>query len=63
MRIRRNPRRRPSHPGAMLRDMVLPPLGICKTRLARRLERNRFEAGNGGGRLGAIVDGYASHVR
>jgi len=43
MRIRRNPRRRPSHPGAMLRDMVLPPLGICKTRLARRLGLSRYQ--------------------
>ena len=43
MRTRRNPRRRPSHPAVMLRDMVLPPLGICKTRLARRLGLSRYQ--------------------
>ena len=43
MRIRRNPRRRPSHPGAMLRDMVLPPLGCSKARLARRLGLSRYQ--------------------
>ena len=43
MLTRRNPRRRPSHPGAMLRDMVLPPLGISKTRLARALGLSRYE--------------------
>ena len=43
MLTRRNPRRRPSHPGALLRDMVLPPLGMCKTRLARRLGLSRYQ--------------------
>ena len=43
MRIRRNPRRRPSHPGAMLRDMVLPPLGCSKARLARTLGLRRYQ--------------------
>ena len=43
MRTRRNSRRRPAHPGAMLRDVVLPPLGICKTRLARRLGLSRYQ--------------------
>ena len=43
MRTRRNPRRRPSHPGAMLRDMVLPPLGCSKVRLARALGLSRYQ--------------------
>ena len=43
MLIRRHPRRCSSHPGAMLRDLVLPPLGFSKTRLARALELSRFE--------------------
>ena len=43
MRTRRNARRRPSHPGAMLRDRVLPPLGISKTRLARALGLSRYQ--------------------
>ena len=43
MLTRRNPRRRPSHPGAMLRDMVLPPLGMSKTRLARELGLSRYQ--------------------
>ena len=43
MRTRRNPRRRPSHPGAMLRDMVLPPLGCSKARLARALGLSRYQ--------------------
>jgi addiction module HigA family antidote len=43
MRIRNNPRRRPSHPGAMLRDMVLPPVGISKARLARSLGLSRYQ--------------------
>ena len=43
MLTRRNPRRRPSHPGAMLRDMVLPPLGVSKARLARALGISRYQ--------------------
>ena len=43
MRIRRNPRRRPAHPGAYLRDMVLPPLGCSKARLARSLGISRYQ--------------------
>ena len=30
-------------PGALLRDMVLPPLGICKTRLAGTLGLSRYQ--------------------
>ena len=43
MRTRRNPRRRPAHPGAALRDMVLPPLGVSKARLARALGLSRYQ--------------------
>ena len=43
MLTRRNPRSRPSHPGAMLRDIVLPPLGMSKTRLARALGLSRYQ--------------------
>jgi antitoxin HigA-1 len=45
MLTRRNPRRRPSHPGAALRDLVLPPLGMSKTRLARALGLSRHQLG------------------
>ena len=41
MLIRRNPRRRPAHPGAMLRDLV--PLGYSKTRVARALGLSRYQ--------------------
>ena len=41
MLTRRNPRRRPSHPGAMLRDIV--PLGVSKARLARALGLPRYQ--------------------
>jgi antitoxin HigA-1 len=41
MRTRRNPRRRPSHPGAALRDLV--PLGVSKTRFARSLGLSRYQ--------------------
>ena len=41
MRIRRNPRRRPSHPGAMLWDLV--PVGCSKARLARALGLSRYQ--------------------
>ena len=43
MLTRRNPRRRPSHPGALLSDLVLPPLGISKTRLGRALGLSRYQ--------------------
>ena len=43
MLTRRNPRSRPSHPGAMLRDIVLPPLGMSKMRLARALGLSRYQ--------------------
>jgi len=41
MLTRRNPRRRPAHPGATLRDMV--PLGTSKTRLAKALGLSRYQ--------------------
>lgn len=43
MLTRRNPRRRPAHPGAVLRDLVLPPLGMSKARLARVLGLSRYQ--------------------
>ena len=43
MLTRRNPRSRPSHPGAVLRDIVLPPLGMSKMRLARALGLSRYQ--------------------
>ena len=42
MLTRRSPRRRPAHPGAALRDLVAPPLGYSKTRLARSLGLRRY---------------------
>ena len=41
MLTRRNPRRRPAHPGAALRELVVPPLGM--TRLARALGLSRYQ--------------------
>jgi addiction module HigA family antidote len=41
MLTRRHPRRRPSHPGAMLRDII--PLGCSKARLARALGISRYQ--------------------
>jgi antitoxin HigA-1 len=43
MLTRRSPRRRPAHPGAALRDLVAPPLGYSKTRLARSLGLRRYQ--------------------
>ena len=42
---RRNPRRRPAHPGCALCDLILPPLGMSKTRLARLLGLSRYQLG------------------
>ena len=33
----RNPKRRPTHPGALLREDVLPALDMSQTEFARRL--------------------------
>jgi len=38
----RNPDRRPTHPGALLREDVLPALGMTQTELARRLGVSRL---------------------
>ena len=43
MLTRRNPRRRPAHPGAAMRDLISPPLGMSKTRLARTLGLSRYQ--------------------
>lgn len=42
MRSLRNPNRRPTHPGAILRDDVLPALGMTQTELAQRLSVSRL---------------------
>jgi antitoxin HigA-1 len=42
MRSLRNPRRRPTHPGAVLREDVLPALNMTQTELARRLGVSRL---------------------
>ena len=42
MNTRRNPARRPTHPGAILREDVLPALGITQTELADRLGVSRL---------------------
>ena len=38
----RDPGRRPTHPGALLREDVLPGLGMTQTELARRLGVSRL---------------------
>lgn len=38
----RNPDRKPTHPGAILREDMLPALGMTQTDLARRLEVSRL---------------------
>ena len=38
MSTRRNKKRAPTHPGALLREVVLPELGITQAELADRLE-------------------------
>lgn len=38
----RDPNRRPTHPGAVLREDVLPELGISQSELARRLGVGRL---------------------
>ena len=42
MRTLRNPRRRPTHPGAILREDVLPALGMTQTELSKRLGVSRL---------------------
>lgn len=38
----RNPNRKPTHPGAILREDVLPALGMTQTEFARRLMVSRL---------------------
>lgn len=38
----RNPKRKPTHPGAVLREDVLPALGMSQTELAKRLDVSRL---------------------
>ena len=38
----RNPQRKPTHPGAILREDVLPDLGMTQTELAKRLLVSRL---------------------
>lgn len=38
----RDPNRKPTHPGAILREDVLPALGMSQTELARRLQVSRL---------------------
>ena len=42
MRTMRDKKRRPSHPGAILRDDVLPAMGMTQTEFARRLGVSRL---------------------
>ena len=42
MRSLRNPARRPTHPGAVLREDVLPALGLTQTEFAKRLHVSRL---------------------
>lgn len=42
MRTMRDPKRRPTHPGAVLREDVVPALGITQVELARRLGVSRL---------------------
>lgn len=42
MKTLRNPNRRPTHPGAILRDDVLPALGMTQTEFAERLGVSRL---------------------
>jgi antitoxin HigA-1 len=42
MRSARNPRQRPTHPGEVLREDVLPALGLTQAEFARRLGVSRL---------------------
>lgn len=42
MKTLRDPKRRPTHPGAILREDVLPALGMTQTEFARRLDVSRL---------------------
>lgn len=40
--MRRDPKRRPTHPGALLREDVLPDAGLTQTELARQMGVSRL---------------------
>jgi addiction module HigA family antidote len=42
MKTMRDPKRKPTHPGELLREDVLPALGMTQTELARRLGVTRL---------------------
>ena len=42
MKTMRDPKRKPTHPGEMLREDVLPALGMTQTELAKRLAVSRL---------------------
>ncbi len=42
MKSMRNPKRKPTHPGEILREDMLPALGMTQTRLAERLGVSRL---------------------
>lgn len=42
MATKRDPKRRPTHPGAILREDVLPSLGLTQTECAQRLDVSRL---------------------
>lgn len=42
MAAKRDPKRRPTHPGAILREDVLPALGLTQTECAQRLGVSRL---------------------
>ena len=42
MKTLRDPNRKPTHPGALLREYVLPALGMTQTEFARRLSVSRL---------------------
>lgn len=46
MKTLRNPSRKPTHPGAVLREDVLPGLGITQVRMAQLLHEHRALSGD-----------------
>jgi plasmid maintenance system antidote protein VapI len=47
MATKRDPKRRPTHPGAILREDVLPSLGLTQTECAHRLGVSSRRANSG----------------
>ena len=60
MKSKRDPRRRPTHPGEVLREDVLPALGMSQTEFARRLGVSRLSVyhhfGSRAGVLTAVAE-------